>query len=85
LSSQPLTKRTALLRFNGKLLAGYSPAQIPAGKLGSADLSLLKTPYMLPALLFSPSVYTLLADDIRPRFAPADCTKLRALTRRFAP
>ena len=30
-------------------------------------------------------VDALLADDVRPRFAPADGTKLRALTRRFAP
>jgi hypothetical protein len=54
-------------------------------RLAAENLSVLKTPYLLPALMFHPSADTRLADDVRPRFASADCTKLRALTRRFAP
>ncbi len=38
--------------------------------------TLLKIRYLLPALMFSLSMDRLLVDDVRPRLAPVDCTKL---------
>jgi len=48
-------------------------------------LWVLKSRYLLPALMFHPSADTLLADDVRPRVASTDCTELRALTCRVIP
>ena len=47
-------------------------------------LCLPKTPFLLPALMFRQSVDRLLADDVHPRLAAADRTRLCALARRAA-
>src|SRR5262245_37604840 len=74
-------------RCRGRARSGRWWIEQPVAKVlqcARIRLRLRKAPFLLPALMFWPSVNRLLGDDGRPRLAAGDPQRVRALTRRVA-